>query len=189
MRRAVFLILMLGAAFSVFALGRVTGTSPVTNTIDVTVLIPLRVGIDLSGTDVTFDLSDASVVYPPTTFPGYYYPTSPAATPYVPLSVFCNNSAGWTLTVQASGDFDVSLPVTQLYYAPTGTAAPADGTASPAAPWTSFSAAAATTVASDTDKTTGWDSYDQDYLLQITGNEDVIDPGTTVTMTYTLTSP
>ncbi len=189
MRRVVLAIMILVSATSLWALGVATGTSPVSNTIDVTVLIPLRVGINLSGTNVTFDLSDPSVTYPPSTFPGYYFPTDPTASPYVPLSVFCNNPAGWTLTVQASGDFDATLPVSQLYYADAGTAAPADGTATPPAPWTAFSATAATTVASNTARTYGWENHDQDYLLQITGNEAVIDPGSTVTLTYTITSP
>lgn len=171
-----------------FALGTVTGTSPTSNALDVSVRIPERVGIKLAGDNLLFDLGDASVTYPPASFPGYYFPTGGVtATPYVPLEVFCNNPAGWTLTVIAGGDFDASLPVTQLFYAPDGEAKTADGSAV-GGNWTAFSTVSATVTSSAT-KTNGWENHDQDYQLQITGNEDVIDPASTVTITYTITSP
>ncbi|MCK4524202.1 hypothetical protein KAU15_04675, partial [candidate division WOR-3 bacterium] len=163
------------------------GTSPLDNTLTVTVRIPTRVGINLSGGNVTFDLGDVAVTYPPALFPGYYFPTAPAATPFVPLSVFCNVTAGWTLTVIASADFDATLPVTQLYYANAGEAISADGGAV-GGTWAAFSTAVSGAVANDVARTTGWDPYNQDYQLQITGNEAVIDPGVAVTITYTITS-
>ncbi|MDY6787633.1 MAG: hypothetical protein SVK54_05865, partial [candidate division WOR-3 bacterium] len=152
------------------------------------VRIPERVGIKLAGANLEFYLDDASVTYPPADLPGYYFPTGGVtATPYVPLEVFCNNPAGWTLTVMASGDFDASLPITQLFYAPDGEALTADGSAA-GGNWTAFSTASAT-VASSAVKTTGWENHDQDYELQITGNESLIDPASVVTITYTITSP
>ncbi len=188
LKTLIITVVIILTTLPVFALGRVTGTSPITNDLTVTVLIPQRVGLDLSGTNVTFDLSDPSVTYPPSAFPGYYFPTDPTTTPHVPLAVFSNSPNGWTLTVIASGDFDATLPVSQLFYAATGEAQTADGTAAPGGNWIAFSATAATNVASDVTRTTGWDDYDQDYELQITGNEAVIDPGATVTITYTLTA-
>ncbi len=181
-------LLIIAFAIPAFALGQNAGSSPITNDLTVTVRIPTRVGIDLSGGNIVFDLGDASVTYPPASFPGYYMPTTPVASPNVPLSVFCNVAAGWNLTVQSDGDFDASLPVSQLFYADAGEAQTADGSAAPGGNWVAFSAAAPTAVASDVSRTTGWDAYNQDYELQITGNEASLDPGVFVTITYTITS-
>lgn len=186
-RYVLLAVLIIAFAIPAFALGQIAGNSPVNNTLDVTVRIPSRVGIDLSGGNLTFDLSDATAVYPPASFPGYYFPVPAVASPHVPLSVFCNVAAGWDLTVLASGDFDATLPIGQLFYAPAGEGITADGTAAPAGNWTAFTTAAVQ-VATDNARTTGWDAYNQDYELQITGNEAAIDPGVTVTITYTITS-
>lgn len=188
--KTLILILAIAAiTLPAFALGTEVGTSPVPNALDVSVRIPERVGIKLAGDNLEFFLDDASVTYPPASFPGYYFPTGGVtATPYVPLEVFCNNPAGWTLTVVASGDFDASLPVTQLFYAPDGEGLTPDGDAAPGGNWTAFTTAEAT-VASSAVKTSGWENHDQDYQLQITGEEDMIDPASTVTITYTITSP
>ncbi len=183
-KTVVFVLLMIVMAVPAFALGQIMGSSPIDNPITVTVRIPTRVGINLSGTDIEFDLG--TVTFPPAAFPGYYLPTAPAATPFVPLSVFCNVSAGWTLTVLANGDFNATLPVSQLYYADAPEAKTADGAAAPAATWTAFSTVSST-VADDTQRTTGWDDYDQDYELQITGLEDAT-VGDAVIITYTITS-
>lgn len=186
-RYVLLAVLIIAFAIPAFALGQIAGPSPVNNTLDVTVRIPSRVGIDLSGGNLTFDLSDATAVYPPASFPGYYFPVPAVASPHVPLSVFCNVPAGWSLTVLASGDFDATLPIGQLFYAPETEAITADGTGAPAGNWTAFTTAAVE-VATDNARTTGWDAYNQDYELQITGNEAAIDPGATVTITYTITS-
>lgn len=174
--------LIIAAAMPAFALGRNSGASPVTNTLDVMVILAARVGVYL-GNDITFDLSDASVTYPPAAFPGYYAPTSPVGSPSLPLQVFSNSSATWDLTVEASGDFDTNTPVTQLFYADEGTAMPADGGA--ATGWTSMttSPVSVTTGA----KTGGWSDMNQDYIFQ-TDTDD--EPFTaTVTITYTIATP
>ncbi len=186
-KTVLLVLLVLIMAVPAFALGSIAGASPIDNTLEVLVRIPTRVGINLSGTNIEFDLGDVAVTYPPAAFPGYYLPTAPAATPYVPLSVFCNVAAGWTLTVIADVDFDASLPVTQLYYANDGEAKSVDGGAV-GGTWAAFSTAVSGAVANAAARTTGWDNYDQDYQLQITGNEAAMDPSTTVTITYTITS-
>jgi len=174
--------LLITAAMPAFALGRVSGNSGLTNTLDVTVILAARVGIYL-GNDITFDLSDASVTYPPAAFPGYYAPTSPAASPALPLEVFSNSgSATWDLTVEASGDFAAATPITQLYYADAGTAMPADGGA--ATGWTSMTQAPVSVETGG--KTTGWSAINQDYIFS-TDTDD--EPFTsTVTITYTITT-
>lgn len=186
-RYVLLAVLIIAFAIPAFALGQLAGNSPVNNSLDVTVRIPSRVGIDLSGGNLLFDLGDVSAIYPPATFPGYYFPTPAVASPHVPLSVFCNVPAGWRLDVIASGDFDATLPIGQLFYAPAGEGITVDGTAAPGGGWVAFSLATAE-VATDNARTSGWDAYNQDYELQITENVAAIDPGVTVTITYTITS-
>ena len=184
---ALSLLLILAFAVPAFALGRIAGPSPQQNDLEVSVRIPQRVGIDLSGDNIEFFLDLVPLLYPPDLYPAYYFPTN-AVTPHVPLSVFCNAPSGWDLEVIASGDFDPTLPVTQLYFAPAGEAQTADGAAAPGGTWTAFSAAANVPVASNGARTVGWEAYDQDYELQITGNEAILDPEVTVTITYTITA-
>lgn len=181
---AVMLVVLTAMALPMFALGQNAGASPITNSLDVSVILAARVGINLSGTDVTFDLTGAN--YPPDTLPGYYLPTAPGATPFVPLSVFCNTSVGWLLEVSASGPFDATLPVSQLYYAPAGEVITTDGDV-PGGSWVGFSTTDAT-VATAAAKTNGWQALNQDYMLQITGNEDAAMGTATVTITYTIST-
>lgn len=185
MKKFLCFLTLISFFLSAFPLGIVTGTFTADNTLDVTVRIPSRVGINLSGGDLVFDLGDASVTYPAAVFPSYYYPTN-TGSPHIPLSVFCNVANGWNLTVLASADFDATLPVAQLYFADEGEALSTDGGAV-GGTWTAFSLVSQVVV-SDITRTTGWDAYNQDYQLQITGNESVLDPGATITITYTITS-
>lgn len=173
-------------AMPAFAQGMAFGLSPQSVDLDVSVRIPQRVGLNLTGDPIQFFLDDVAVTYPPASLPGYYFPTNIAATPHVPLAVFCNVPTGWEVTAIASGDFDASLPVSQLYYAAAGEAQTADGTAAPGGSWAAFSSTVDGTIATDAAKTTGWDDYDQDFQLQITGDESVIDPEVTIQITYTI---
>jgi len=182
---AVMLVVLTAVALPMFALGKIAGPSPITNSLNVSVILATRVGINLSGSDVTFDLTGPN--YPPASLPGYYLPSTPALTPFVPLSVFCNTSSGWLLEVKASDNFHTTLPITQLFYAPDGEAITADGNAAPGGNWVAFSLSDVT-VASAVAMTNGWPSYDQDYMLQITGNEDAAMGTATVIITYTIST-
>jgi len=183
----VLAVAFLAAGMSL-AQGRVVGTSPQSLDIQVTVTIPTRVGIYLER-DASIDVGAAPNLahYPPTTFPGYYVDNS-NFNPTTQMEVFCNAPHGYNLTVQAgAANFWAGGPaVTQLYFAPAGTAQTADGTASPAAPWTAFSSTAPVTVLSGAARTNGWEAHHQDFELQLLGTEDA---GTgTVDMTYIITA-
>jgi hypothetical protein len=171
--------------------GRVVGPSPQTLDIQVTVTIPTRVGIYLER-DASIDVGAAPNLahYPPTAFPGYYVDNTNfgGANGTTQMEVFCNASTGYDLTVQAgAANFYAGGPaVTQLYFAPAGTAQTADGAAAPAAPWTAFNNAAAVNVLGAAARTNGWEAHHQDFELQLLGTEDA---GTgTVDMTYTITA-
>ncbi len=151
-------------------------------TIDVQLLIPKRVGIRINNTGaLVFDLTSVTL---PTTFPGYYFPTS--AETEVLMDIFCNAAAGYTLDVVASGDFSTDVPVSQLYFAPTGTAKTSDGTATPAAPWTAYSTASVNVETGP--RLTGWVTKNQAVEFKWEDTDPEVDPSSTVTLTYTITS-
>ncbi|GEM_PF-1777250 len=189
MKKAIILMTaMILSASCLWALGRLSGASPQTNTLNVTVTIPVRVGIYLQR-DASIDVGAAPNLahFPPTTFPGYYIDNT-NFNPTTQLEVFSNNSSGYDLTVQAgAASFYAGGPAaTQLFFAPAGTGQTGDGTGAPAAPWTAFNDAAAVNVLGSGSSTTGWEAHHQDFELQLLGTEDA---GTgTITMTYTITA-
>lgn len=189
MKKAILVVAaMILSAGCLWALGRVSGASPQSNTLDVTVTIPVRVGIYLER-NASIDVGEAPNLahFPPTTFPGYYIDDT-NFNPTTQLEVFTNNATGYDLTVQAgAASFYAGGPaVTQLFFAPAGTAQTADGTGAPAAPWTAFNNAAAVNVLGSAARTNGWEAHHQDFELQLLGTEDA---GTgTITMTYTITA-
>lgn len=150
--------------------------------VDVQILIPARVGININNTGaLIFDLTSVPI---PTTFPGYFLPNGTETE--ILMDIFCNARNGYTLDVQASGDFDLDIPVSQLFFAPSGTPKTLDGTANPAAPWTPFSTS---TVNVETGaKLNGWVSKNQAIQFKWEDSDPEIDPASTVTLTYTITS-
>ncbi len=148
---------------------RIMGFAPVDTLIDtlfVTVRVPARIGLYVNG-NTEFDLGDPGVTFPPLVFPGYYDPTLVSGTNVdgVDVEVFSNSQAmTWRLETNGSGDFSATIALDQLYYAPDGTANPADGTDPPAAPWTSFTTTY-TEIANGLN-TTGWQDESQDYVFQ-----------------------
>ncbi len=153
-----------------------------TDNIDVQILIPARVGINISNTAaLSFDLTSVAI---PATFPAYYFPNG--AETEILMSIFCNATNGYTLDVVASGDFAVGVPVSQLFFAPSGTAKTSDGTLTPSSPWASFST---TSVNVETGpKLTGWTTKNQAIEFKWEADDPAIDPASTVTLTYTITS-
>ncbi|MEO0289331.1 MAG: hypothetical protein ABIN00_06805 [candidate division WOR-3 bacterium] len=153
-----------------------------TDNVDVQLLIPARVGINIKNTGaLLFDLTSVTI---PTTFPGYFFPNGSETE--ILMDIFCNAKNGYTLEVQASGDFDTEVPVSQLFFAPSGTPKTTDGTANPAAPWTPFSTS---TVNIETgSKLNGWTAKNQAIQFKWEDSDPEIDPASTVTLTYTITS-
>jgi len=203
MKRRLYLLVtlavvaLLGATSAVvYGLGYVSGVSPQTNTLTITVNVPVLVGIYLENNS-SIDLGAAPNLahFPPSpAWPGYYedntYPISGG--PTTDLSAFTNNANGYTLTVQAgAANYYLGLPVSQSWYADK-TLYPAlgrtpDGTGNPPAPWAAFSNLGGTPVASKATPTIGWEPHNQIFELQMLGSEP--SGSGVVTMTYTITAP
>ncbi|MEO0233513.1 MAG: hypothetical protein ABIN35_02715 [candidate division WOR-3 bacterium] len=150
--------------------------------IDVQILIPARVGININNTGaLIFDLTSVTI---PTSFPAYYFPNGTET--QILMDIFCNAKNGYNLEVQASGDFDPEIPVSQLYFAPAGTPKTADGTANPASPWTPFSTSLINVESGP--KLNGWVTKNQAIEFKWEDSDPEIDPAATVTLTYTITS-
>jgi hypothetical protein len=168
---------------------RIRGTAPADTLIDtlfVTIRIPARIGLYVQG-NTEFNLGAAGLTYPPLLWPGYYDPTTVAGTNTdgVDVEVFSNSTTSWFLETNGSGDFSATIALGQLYYAPDGTANPADG-GIPVAPWAAFTTTY-TQVATGT-KTTGWALYPQDYVFG-TQTDDDPTAGSTATIRYRLYVP
>ncbi|MDD3803934.1 MAG: hypothetical protein PHW02_06105 [bacterium] len=152
-------------------------------TVDVQILIPSRVGIRINNAGaIVFDLTSVTL---PTTFPGYYGATS--AETEVLLDVFCNDNDGFNLDVDASGDFDADVPVSQLFFAPSGEALSAEGGAA-GGNWTAFSSTATVSVLAAEPRPTGWTDYNQALEFMLEDTDPAVDPAVTVTLTYTITN-
>uniref|UniRef100_A0A7C3N7V2 Uncharacterized protein n=1 Tax=candidate division WOR-3 bacterium TaxID=2052148 RepID=A0A7C3N7V2_UNCW3 len=153
-----------------------------TDNIDVQILIPARVGITISNAaPLSFDLTSVAI---PATFPAYYFPNG--GDTEILMEIFCNAKNGYTLDVTASGDFDPQVPVSQLFFAPSGTTKTADGSPAPSAPWTPFSTASVNVETGS--KLAGWTTKNQAIEFKWEADDPEIDPTTTVTLTYTITS-
>jgi hypothetical protein len=189
-------VALLGVSSAVvYGLGYVSGVSPQTNTLNITVTVPALVGIYLErDASINLGLAPNLAHFPPSpAWPGYYEDnTRPiSGGPTTNLSAFTNNATGYTLTVQAgAANYYVGLPVSQSFYADKtlngGLGRTADGTPAPPAPWAAFSSAGGTPVASSIGPTAGWELHNQIFELQMLGTEPA---GTgVVTMTYTIVS-
>jgi len=189
-------VALLGATSAVvYGLGYVTGPSGTTNTLNITVTVPVLVGIYLERhADINLGLAPNIGHYPPPvppSWPGYYEdnlrPINLGSTS--DLSAFTNNATGYTLTVQAgAATYYAGLPVSQSFYADKtlfpGQGITPDGQGAPGGPWLAFSSAGGTAVAFKATPTTGWEAHNQIFELQMLGTEPA---GTgVVTMTYTI---
>ncbi|MGE3062757.1 MAG: hypothetical protein AB7T10_03905 [bacterium] len=173
---AVMLLVLTAVALPMFA-------ATADSTLEVQVRIPQNVGIKINDgvTPIVFDLTAS---YPPSAFPGYYAPTSGGP---INMDIFCNVSAGYTLTVEADGNFlDGEVLIEQLYYTTNlAEAVTTNGDAAPGGTWTSYTVAPQTIIDSNV-KTTGWDEYDQIVQFQVFEDDPSIDEN--VILTYTITS-
>ncbi|HAF07257.1 MAG: hypothetical protein XD76_1311 [candidate division TA06 bacterium 32_111] len=150
--------------------------------VDVQILIPARVGINITNAGaLLFDLTSVAI---PATFPAYYFPNGGETE--ILMDIFCNATAGYTLDVIASGDFSADVPVSQLFFAPSGTPITTDGTPTPLAPWTPFSTASVNVETGP--RLTGWTAKNQAIEFKWEPDDPEIDPSSTVTLTYTITS-
>lgn len=95
--------------------------------------------------NVEFDLRQ--VVYPPSVFPTYYWPTmASSANPRgIMLTVGFqmvgnqHDISEMYVSTRGSGDFSSTIAIDQLYYAPHGEPLPSPGTEPPGGDWQAFS--------------------------------------------------
>ncbi|MEN3043806.1 MAG: hypothetical protein ABDH37_01115 [Candidatus Hydrothermales bacterium] len=156
--------------------------------INATLRIPARIGLYVDA-NIGWDLytpatGSPSQTYPPTVFPGYYYPnTASTINPQgVYVQVFSNSATmTWFLEIRGSGNFHTTIPISQLLVAPDGSTPPSEGQL-PSAPWLSLSTQYQQLNSGG--KTNGWASYPKDFLF-VTDEDD--EPGNySVTVSFRL---
>jgi len=152
-------------------------------------ILPSVVAVFLSDAAITWDFNDIGPTvnsnnpeFPPadvSDFPLYYEPSSPSARPYQTvdyLVMFAAADVDWSLTVVGDGDPNPACGITidEIEYA-----------ANPPVAWTAFSTTAAV-VASGTGVTGGWVSLEQNYRVEIDGDEVNGGANSTCTITYSI---
>lgn len=146
-------------------------------------ILPSIVAVQISNANITWDFNDVTVnlnnpTFPPAAFPEYYEPTSPNARPYQTIDylvMFAGATVDWELTVVGDGDPAPAcgIAIDEIEYA-----------ADPPVAWTAFSTTAAA-VASGSGVTGGWQSLDQNYRVEINGDE-ANTASSTCTITYSI---
>jgi len=176
MRRFIYLILLI--PFVVFAIGTSKGDSPQSQTATLTLKISNSVGITVNN-DAEWDFTTVPN-FPPDVFPQYYYPTTPASSPYQQLEYMVYGAAVgvlWEVIVSGDGDPNPACGILlgDIEFSVAG-----------AESWTPFhTSATPDQIANGSGKTAGWVTLYQDYQVNITGDE-VSTVGSTVTITYTI---
>jgi hypothetical protein len=162
---------MMYIALLLIGIDRSSGPSPQSQTATLQFIIPLRVGVYVRN-DVTWDFGSIPT-YPPATFPAYYNPTEPASSPYMNIEYFTNAGSGtnWALTIRGAGDPGGGILIGDIEYADAGTNN-----------WTALSTSDAN-LRTGTGKTSGWETANQDWRVKMTGDEEVGNYSTTVTVT------
>jgi hypothetical protein len=182
MKKLIFLALVLPVI--VFAQVRATGPSPQSADATLTFIIPTGVGIYVNN-NAEWDFSNITLnpsnpIYPPAAYPEQYYPTTPAASPYQQLEYMVSGSpsaspVNWVLTVSGDGDPGSGILLSDIEHSPAGMSS-----------WDAFNTSAAPdTIASGSGNTGGWQSLDQDYRVNIDGDEEQT-AGVSCVLTYTI---
>ncbi|MEJ2354992.1 MAG: hypothetical protein P8Y62_03720 [candidate division WOR-3 bacterium] len=179
MKKMILLALVLPVI--VFAQISSVGSSPQSAGATLTFIIQTGVGIYVNN-DVVWDFRDITLnpsnpVYPPAAYPEYYYPTSPNGSPYQQLEymVSGSSSVNWVLTVSGDGDPGSGILLSDIEYSPAGMGS-----------WDAFNTSAAPdTIESGSGNTGGWQSLNQDYRVNIDGDEEQT-AGVSCVLTYTI---
>jgi len=167
-----------------FAQGRITGPSPQSMIATLTFIIPTSVGIYVNN-DAEWDFSNITLnssnpIYPPALYPEQYYPTTPAASPYQQLEYMVAGSqsgspVNWVLTVYGSADPGSGVLLSDIEHSPAGMGS-----------WDVFNTSAAPdTLANGSGNTGGWQSLNQDYRVNLDGDEEQT-AGVSCVLTYTI---
>jgi len=152
-------------------------------------ILPSVVAVELDNPNITWDFNAIGPAvnpnnpeFPPadvSDFPLYYEPSSPSARPYQTvdyLVMFAAADVDWRLSVIGDGNPNPACGITidEIEYA-----------ANPPAAWTAFGTVAAE-IASGTGVTGGWASLEQNYRVEIDGDEVNGGANSTCTITYTI---
>jgi len=182
MKKVIFWVFVLPLV--VFTQVRATGPSPQSAVATLTFVIPTGVGIYVNN-DAEWDFGNITnnpnnPVYPPVVYPEHYYPTSPSASPYQQLEYMVSGSpsaspVNWFLTVSGDGDPGSGILLSDIEYSPAGMGS-----------WDAFNTSAAPdTIESGSGNTGGWQSLNQDYRVNIGGDEEQT-AGVSCVLTYTI---
>jgi hypothetical protein len=146
-------------------------------------ILPSIVAVYISNASIVWDFANVSSnannpAFPPASFPEYYEPSSPNVRPYQTIDylvMFAGATVDWELTVVGDGDPAPAcgIAIDEIEYA-----------ANPPVAWTPFSTTAAA-VASGSGTTSGWQSLDQNYRVEIDGDE-ANTASSTCTITYSI---
>jgi len=157
------------------------GVSPQSENAIFQFVIPEIVGVNINNANITWDFSTMAG-FPPTAFPVYYEPTTPAARPYQTIDylVWGFGKASWELTVEGNTDPAPACGIllSDIEYAED------DGAGALLGGWTAFTTSAAA-VQTGAASTGGWSTMYQDYQVNIDGDE-ILSGGSSCTITYTI---
>jgi hypothetical protein len=163
---------------------RKTGLSPQSVDATLTFMIPAAVGIyvnnDAEWNFNNVTLNPANPVYPPVSYPEYYFPTNPTSSPYQQIEYMVAGSplsspVNWVLTVYGSGDPGSGILLSDIEHSPAGMSS-----------WDDFNTSAAPdTLVSGSGNTAGWQAFNQDYRVLIDGDEEQT-TGVNCVLTYTI---
>jgi hypothetical protein len=166
MRKLIYVSLLV---LPVFVFGQSWGVDSTGTVADFEFILPSIVAINVSNSTIQWNFSDPTLnannpAFPPAAFPEYYEPTSPNARPYQTIDylvLFAGVTVDWELRVVGDGDPAPAcgIALDEIEYA-----------ANPPVAWTPFSTTAAA-VASGSGVTGGWQSLDQNYRVEINGDE------------------
>lgn len=155
---------MMYLMFMLVGIGRSTGSSPQSQTATLQFILAPRVGIYV-GNDVTWDFTTMPN-YPPSSFPQAYSPTSPSSSPYMDIEYFINTNVNWALNIRGSGNPSPNLTLDEIQYSEAGSGS-----------WTSLTTSNVP-LRTGNIKTTGWEPYNLDWRVIMSGDEE---PGTYTT--------
>jgi hypothetical protein len=174
MRKLLYIALLV---LPVFVFGEIDTDGDASEDAEFRFVVPEIVAVQVPEATITWDFGTMAG-FPPASFPQYYAPTSPAAAPQQTISYLVwglgNGTTDWALTVAGGGDPGNGILLGDIEHSPDGSS------------WDDFNLpAAADTLDSGNTSTGGWQTLDQYYQVNITGDE-TYTGGSSCTITYTI---
>ncbi|MEO0292914.1 MAG: hypothetical protein ABIN61_01665 [candidate division WOR-3 bacterium] len=182
MRKIMIIFLFLQGAL--FAQQQAIGPSPQSQEVNLTFIIPMIVGIyvnnDAEWNFGNITLNPLNPIYPPFSYPEYYFPTTPNSSPYQRIQYMVSgvpsgSPVGWSLIVYGSGDPGNGILLSDIEHSPAGMGS-----------WKAFhTIAAPDTLVTGLGNTGGWQILNQDYRVKLDGDEEQ-SAGVSCVLTYTI---